>query len=126
MARRSRATATSHMLALGAAVPQVVTQRLLRMAEAGCSPTARDRRELSGMVLEKQTAFAQSWVAMWAESCRVQQQWALSWMQSGGALQSWSSAGEAWEQILGSGLAPIRRKAVANAKRLARESRRKR
>jgi hypothetical protein len=121
MPRRSPAHTTRQLLDLGVAVPQVVGQRLMRMAAAGTSPSARDRRELAGMVLEKQTAFVQSWMAMWLEAGRLQQQWAWSWWQGAGMpANSLAGVGQAWEQILGSGLAPIRRKAVANARRLSR------
>jgi len=127
MPRRSRANPTRQLLDLGVAVPQVVGQRLLRMAAAGASPGVRDRRELAAMVLEKQTAFVQSWMAMWLESARLQQQWAWTWWQ-GGAMPvlSLAGAGRAWEQILGRGLAPIRHKAMANARRLSRQAQRSR
>ena len=45
---------------LAVAAPQVVAHRLTRMAMAGANPSARDRREFTRMVSEKQTAFQQS------------------------------------------------------------------
>ncbi len=53
---------------LAVAAPQVVAHRLTRMAMAGANPSARDRREFTRMVSEKQTAFQQSWAAMGMQS----------------------------------------------------------
>ncbi|MCD2339320.1 hypothetical protein LRH25_03090 [Ideonella azotifigens] len=128
--RHSRKT---HSLAtqsaeLAMAVPQVMAHRLTRMALAGPSPSARDQREMSQMMSEKSTAFFASWSAMAMESIRTQQALATS------VMGMWSPAG--WGQasmgalasqmhgaalsVLGQGLRPVHRKAVANAKRLAR------
>src|SRR2546427_799414 len=46
----------------------LVAHRLTRMAMAGANPSARDRREFTRMVSEKQTAFQQSWAAMGMQS----------------------------------------------------------
>ena len=53
---RLRRGSASQLVDLGIAAPQVVAHRLARMAAAGTTPSARDRREFTGMVLEKQTA----------------------------------------------------------------------
>ncbi len=114
---------------LSFAAPQVVAHRVARMALAGPSPSARDRKEFAGMVAEKQTAFAQAWQAMAVQSVRSQQALAASWLRSAWSPASWGKppAGLSAVQIqsaalgvLGKGLAPVHRKAVANAKRLAR------
>ena len=117
--RRSR-TSSAQLLDLGLAAPQVVAMRLARMAAAGARPTVQDRREMVGMVVEKQAAFAQAWMAMWVEAWLAQQQFVLACL--GG--RAWSPgglgrAGAAWERVLVRGLAPVRRKAVANARRLS-------
>ncbi|GAB3509656.1 hypothetical protein MNQ95_08915 [Pseudoxanthomonas daejeonensis] len=109
------------MLELGMAAPQVVAHRLARMAAAGAAPSARDRKEFVGMVLEKQAAFAQGWTAMWIEGWLAQQKFALAWMSG----KPWTSrdtarASAALERIATRGIAPVHRKAVANARRLAR------
>lgn len=96
------------------AAPQVVAHRLARMALAGPMPNARDRREFHGMAQEKVHAFWQSWFAMgWAMTQAMQQAW-LAMLQ--GARVPMLDA----HAILGKGLAPVHRKATANARRLAR------
>ena len=118
--RRSR-TASAQLVELGIAAPQVIAHRLTRMAAAGPELSARDRREFTGMVVEKQTAFAQAWMAMWVETCRLQQQWWLSCV--GGTPFAPRQARElhaGWERVAARAVAPVRRKAVANARRLAR------
>src|SRR6476620_3282879 len=79
--RTRRATSTAVKLAeLGVAAPQVIAHRLTRMALAGPTISARDRKEFTGMVAEKQAAVAQAWMGMFAEGVRFQQQFALSLM----------------------------------------------
>lgn len=89
MPRRTRnpAAAATQLLELGVSVPQVMAARLQRMAQAGATPSARDRREFAGMVMEKPFAFAQAWMAMWTETAIAQQQLALSLLSGAGAAQ---------------------------------------
>lgn len=82
-----------------------MAHRLSRMMQG--SPTARDRAELSRMVSEKTVAFQRAWLAMAQESMRVQYQWGTDW-------------GAAWWAIFNKGLAPVQRRAIANARRLSR------
>jgi hypothetical protein len=119
--RRSRSTSTAQLVELGIVAPQVVAHRLTRMAAAGMQPSAGDRRELVGMVVEKQAAFAQGWMAMWVETWLAQQQLLLACL-SGGPCTVGSAvrAGAAWERVLARGIAPVRRRAAANARRLSR------
>ena len=99
---------------LALAVPQVVAHRLTRMALAGPVPNARDRREFSGMAQEKVHAFWQSWFAMgWATTAAMQK----SWMAM---LQGARVPAIDLQHIAAKGMAPVHRKATANAKRLAR------
>ena len=115
-ARRSPAAANARTLAeLAVAAPQVVAHRVTRMALAGPVLSSRDRREFTGMVVEKQLAFAQAWWAMAIEVWQAQQRMALAWF-GGPAV----SAREAHDAVLAKGLAPIHRKAVSNARRLAK------
>jgi len=119
--RRPRRTSAQQLVELGIAAPQVVAHRLTRMAAAGAGPSARDRREFVGMVLEKQTAFAQGWAAMWVEGWMAQQRLMMACLSGnpwtpGHAMQAAAS----WERVLDRGIAPVRRKAVANARRLSR------
>ncbi|HEY1226452.1 MAG TPA: hypothetical protein VGF26_03960, partial [Ramlibacter sp.] len=50
---------------LAFAAPQVVAHRLQRMAIAGPQLSGRDRKEFTGMVVEKQLAFTQACFAAW-------------------------------------------------------------
>jgi hypothetical protein len=118
--RRARSNATK-LGELGIAAPQVIVHRLSRMALAGAAPSSRDRKEFTGMVVEKQLAFMQSWAAMWAEGLRWQQQLALSFLGGPRAVtRQMAGAGRAFDKMAGKGLAPVHRKAVGNAKRLSR------
>jgi hypothetical protein len=95
-------------------VPQVVAHRLTRMALAGPVLNARDRREFHGMGQEKVHAFWQSWFAMgWAMAAASQKAWLAMLMGARVPLLD-------TQAILSRGLAPVHRKATANARRLAR------
>ncbi|HRP29208.1 MAG TPA: hypothetical protein PLG77_12335, partial [Burkholderiaceae bacterium] len=60
---------------LSLAAPQVVAQRVARMARGGAAPSTADRREFARMGTEKVAAFWQSWFAMgmvaWQQSWRL-------------------------------------------------------
>jgi hypothetical protein len=129
--RRSKSLA-AQTIELGVAVPQVIALRVARMASAGASPSARDREEFYRMGAEKITALNEAWNAMAAQAFRANQELALSFFQS--LWFPWirpkSSARSASRQltsaglgVLGKGMAPVRRRAVANAKRLGRTKR---
>jgi hypothetical protein len=97
------------------------------MAMAGASPSARDRKEFHLMGSEKIAAFNEAWVAMAFEAFRANQQLTLSVMQSfwfpwarPSSRSHSRQLSDAALGILGSGMAPIRRRAVANARRLTR------
>ena len=119
--RRAARGSASQLVELGIAAPQVVAHRLARMAAAGTTLSARDRREFTGMVLEKQTAFAEGWMAVWVEALLAQQRFMLACLSG----TPWSAmtalrSGADWERVVSRGLAPVRRRAVANARRLSR------
>lgn len=99
---------------LAIAVPQVVAHRLTRMALAGPFPRARDRREFHAMGQEKVHAFWQSWFAMgWAMVEAMQKSWLA-------ALQGARVPMIDSHRILSHGLAPVHKRATANARRLSR------
>jgi len=110
------------------AAPEVVAHRVLRMWLAGGTPSRRDRAEFNRMSTEKVAAFYESWNAMFLEMYRASLQLALSsiwWPWSPAPSRKTSArlsahAGRAVTAMLGAGIAPIRRRAVANAKRLRR------
>lgn len=112
---------------LAFAVPQVVAHRVARMAMAGVSPSTLDRAEFKLMSDEKFAAFQESWIAMAGQVIQVQQQAALQMMQAFFTPMAWRapsyrSMERQWSNasfsVLGKGLEPISRRAVANAKRL--------
>ena len=114
---------------LAVAVPQVVAHRVTRMAMSGPTLSERDRKEFQLMVAEKKTAFAEAWQAMATQTVRANQTLATSFLRSAWSPTFWGkpSAASAVSQvqsaalgILGKGMAPVHRKALANAKRLAR------
>jgi len=108
--------------------PGVVAHRVVRMALAGPSPSARDRREFHLMGAEKLAAFQESWLNMSFATLRTNQQLALSALHSFWfpwlAERNRGSSASLWQQaahgLLCQGLAPLHRRAVANAKRLSR------
>ena len=114
---------------LAVAVPQVVAHRMTRMALAGPTLSARDRKEFQGMVAEKKAAFSASWTAMAVQTALAQQTLAASFLTSMlsagcGRRPSALAAAAQWHNaavgVFGKGLAPVHKKAVANARRLAR------
>jgi len=123
--RRKRALSTQ-AVELTLAVPQVLSHRLSRLALAGSSPSLRDRREFYLMGTEKIEAFYESWNAMLIEVLRANLKltlalWWWPWtgtMRVPGLLSKRSRRNAL--AVLGSGLAPFHRRAVANARRLGR------
>ena len=122
-----------------AAVPQVVAHRVGRMMTAGVVPNGRDQQEFYLMGAEKVAAFHESWMAMSRQTFAAQQQFALWWMQTWWkvALGGWMNpptlqhlSTSAQQRVLASmldvthrGITPVRRRAVANARRLNRSAR---
>ena len=106
---------------LGIAAPQVIAHRMTRM----------DPAEFQRMGLEKMAAAGEAWTAMAAQAFLENQKIAMSFMQS--LWFPWTrptpkslsrQVKQATAAIVGKGLAPVRRRAVANAKRLGRIKRR--
>jgi hypothetical protein len=128
--RKSRSLA-AQAFELGVAVPQVIAHRVARMAVAGASPSARDRKEFHLMGAEKITALNEACNAMAVQAFRENQKLALAYMQSlwfpwlrqPSAKSASRHLNKAALAILGKGMTPIRRRAVANAKRLGRSRR---
>ena len=103
---------------LSLAAPQVVAQRLTGMALAGPRPSAKDRREMQTMGTEKVIAFWQSWAAMGWQAWRMQRAWMTAL-----ARQPFTPPRVDFTPLLAAGLAPVHRKATANARRLSRPKR---
>lgn len=130
-ARRQQTRLARQVGELAFAAPAVVGHRLARMALAGPTPGARDRREFSGMVSEKGVAFTNAWTAMGWQMVMSQQRLAFAlcraawmpWLGGGTSAlhRHWQNAAQ---EVMAAGIAPVHRKAVANAKRLGRARRR--
>jgi len=118
---------------LALAVPCVVVHRATRMAQAGPRPSARDLKEFNLMVAEKGAAFVQSWQGMAMQTMLAHQAMAASLIRSFWSVSPRAKVSPAKIAaqlqgaalaILGKGLAPVHRKATANARRLGRRKRR--
>jgi len=128
--RRPPASLSAKTAELALAVPQVVAHRLLRMAQAGPHLSARDRKEFARMIAEKNSAFGESWNAMALQALQSQRTFAAALALAATPPRSTRASPAAHalaEQlqhaalaVIGKGLAPVHRRAVANAKRLAR------
>jgi hypothetical protein len=118
--RTTAKTSMAKLAELSVAAPQVIAHRVTRMALSGASPNARDRKEFTGMVVEKQMANAQAWTNMFMEGLRLQQQLALNMLVPASSKQRSAQARAAATRVAAAGLAPFHSKAVANAKRLAK------
>jgi hypothetical protein len=104
------------------------------MADPSAWRTPGGRRELTRMVAEKQAAFGESWQAMTLHALRSQQALAAALVRGATPLSSRRKAKMAAAALpielhrtaiamLGKGLAPVHRRAVANAKRLGKKKR---
>ena len=127
--RRTSKSLATQTFELGIAAPQVIAHRVARMAIGGASPSARDRAEFRRMGIEKMAAVNEAWTAMAAQAFLENQKFALSfmqslwfpWMRPTRTVKSVSrQLNKAAVGILGKGMAPVRRRAVANARRLGR------
>jgi hypothetical protein len=137
--RPSPSTRSSRALAartaeLAWAVPQVVGHRLAGFADASAWKTGRGRKEAVRMVAEKQAAFGESWQAMAAQALRSQRSLAAALVRAATPSPSRRKANaaalalqlemqRAAVALLGKALAPVHRRAVANAKRLGKPRR---
>jgi hypothetical protein len=109
---------------LAFATPQVVAHRVTRMAMAGTSPSPRDSEEFHRMGQEKAEAFSESWNAMAKQAMVANQALTVSWLHSMWSPPTASAVAvqlhNAALGVIGKGMDPVHRRAVANAKRLSR------
>jgi len=126
---RKSKSLTVKSMELALSVPQVFAHRVTRMALAGPKLSNRDRKEFQIMVTEKHAAFAQAWSDMAMHAFRANQAFTASMLRFVFTPFSYAkpSAASAAAQVqkaaigvFGKGLAPIHRKAVSNARRLAK------
>ncbi|HEX6321017.1 MAG TPA: hypothetical protein VFZ84_19310 [Burkholderiales bacterium] len=110
--RRRRIGSFAKAVELSLVAPQVVAMRSLRM---------HDQREMQRMGTEKVLAFWESMNAMGLQVAKANQEYALFAMR-----QWWSPWMTPWQmaaaatKVLEKGLAPVHRRAAANARRLRR------
>ena len=131
MPSRAQRKLAQQTLGLSMAAPLVIAHRVGRMAKAGPTPSARDRKEFNLMGAEKMAAFHESWAAMGLAAMKSQQQMAAAMWRTA-ATAPWSMArpgcllptGNTLARhalgVLSQGMAPLHRRAVGNAKRLGR------
>ena len=124
-----KASAASKAVDIAVAAPQVIAHRVTRMALAGPLPDARDRKEFTGMVQEKQLAFAQGFLAWNTAVLRWQMHMQMQWFSAclrGDYAKAFNQLfsplplAVASDKAVAQALEPVRRKAVSNAKRLAK------
>jgi hypothetical protein len=130
--KRSTRMFASQAAELAFATPQVVNKRVAQMMFAGPLPSADDRKEFKLMSDEKVDAFKESWAAMAAESVLAQQRLAVDmttsllkavwfpWVISSSSDLFANQMGNATMGVLNKGMEPVRKRAVANARRLAK------
>ena len=120
MVKRKSKSLAAQTFELGIAAPQVIAHRVTRMA---------DRAEFQRMGTEKIAAVNEAWTAMATQAILENQKLALRfiqsfwfpWLRPTPTVKSVSrQLNRAAVEILGKGMAPVRRRAVANAKRLRR------
>jgi hypothetical protein len=105
---------------------QVFAHRVTRMALAGPHLSDRDRKEFQIMLHEKHAAFAEAWSDMAMHAFRAHQAFTASMVHFLFTPLSYTPATasarlqNAAIGVLDKGLAPIHRKAVSNARRLAK------
>jgi hypothetical protein len=125
---RKSKSLTVKSMELALSVPQVVAHRVTRIALAGPQLSDRDRKEFQLMVNEKHAVFAQAWSEMAMHAFRANQTFSASILRFFCTPFSYDlSAASVAAQfqnaavgVLAKGLAPIHRKAVSNARRLAK------
>jgi hypothetical protein len=128
-ARRTKTIGTKST-ELAVAGAQAMAHRLMRAAIAGPKHSRRDPREFHLMVRGKKNAFTGSWIAMATQTILAPQALAMSLVRSfwaptlvgqpSSAASGARPVQSAAPGVLVKGLAPVGRKAVANAKPLAR------
>jgi len=132
--RANRLAKQSIELALAA--PQVIAQRTARMLAAGHAPTMADQQEFVRMGTEKIEAWVEIWTAMGMQAARANQEllvsmmrmWSMPWiglslspaLSRRAAMRRLERTGLA---LMASAVAPMHRRATANAKRLRRRKR---
>lgn len=129
MARRRARSLASEMAAVSMASPLVIAQRLYRLSQPGALASTRGQREVMRMGSEKVAATMEGASAMMFEALAIQQRlWWSAWAQ---AWRAWAlpatghraRAPNLFDLGMGmaaAGLAPYRRRAVGNRRRLAR------
>ena len=128
--RGHAATLAAQAIEMGVAAPQVIAERMLRIATAGGQPSARDAYEFWLMGAEKFAAGCEAWNAMVIEFHRAQWAYLFSlgpgaWLGGQGHRAASRKAMRHVEAttlaVLARGVAPVHRRVVANARRLSRK-----
>ncbi len=130
MTRRKKSRMTDDMAQLAMAAPMVVVQRMTRMALAGAAPSASDRKEMNRMSAEKIAAFVELWNTTATRMTRAYMNFGFDvmrlawspWYRTGGLVNAAAARlGDAATTSMQGSFAPMRRRAVANSRRLGRK-----
>lgn len=127
MDKKEKPSISTQSAELAEAVPQVILNRISKMASAGPQPSLEDITEFNRMWSEKILAAAESWSEISRESIRYQKQvldsttgfWSRPWMLPQALFASSMTYGpDATRRLIQKGLEPVHQMAVANAERL--------
>jgi hypothetical protein len=126
--RKRRRNLAMQATELALAVPQVLAYRSMGIARAQASPSLRDRKELYLMSTEKVAAFWESWNAMLVAMFHANVKLAMAsmsiwWSPRAVASRAYAQGRRSAFAVLASGLAPVHRRAVGNARRLGGQAR---
>jgi hypothetical protein len=122
------------MWEISLAAPQVIAHRTGRMAKAGSSPNARDRKEFIRMGQEKAEAIGESALAigmrLWQTQQAMVSDWVRQWVEQSSRMWAMPWQAPKWpshreidrtaSSLMRLGMAPVHRRVTANAKRLRR------
>ena len=131
MTKRKKAQMTDDIAQLALVAPMVVAQRMTRLALASDSLSAGDRKEMNLMSAEKFSALTESWNNTTIQMTRAYMNLGFDlmrlglfpWHRTGGLVNAAAARfSQAATNSFQESLAPIRRRVVANSKRLARKS----
>jgi hypothetical protein len=116
--KRSTRKFAAQAAELAFATPQVVNKRVTQMFFAGPLPSVDDRKEFKLMSDEKVDAFKESW-AVGMTTSALKAAW-FPWVAYTPSDLFANQMGSATMGVLNKGMEPVRKRAVANARRLSR------
>lgn len=121
---RNSRTSTRLLGATALAASQVVSDRLLGLADPAAFGSRRQQREIQRMFDEKSSAAFAGWFAAASEMMLMPMRLAaFAWrapMSISPGAEPWTSIGNLWLGVGNAAMRPVHRAVVANRKRLSR------